>query len=190
MHVALARAAIDQLALDRVLFIPAGDPWRKAGRRVSPAADRLAMTRLTVAGAPACACSDMELRRPGPTYSADTVHALAAQGWAELWFIVGSDALADLPHWHNPPALIAVARLAVAVRPSDASTRDELDPTALDALVPGLAARVDWLRLDPDPLSATELRARIGSGGPVAGDAAAAVVAYARRRGLYGAAEE
>jgi nicotinate-nucleotide adenylyltransferase len=185
MHVALARAAIGQLRLTRVLFIPAGDPWRKAGARVGPAADRLAMARLAVAGAPDLACSDMELRRDGPTYTLDTLAALRAQAAAAaepppLWFIVGGDALADLPNWHEPERIIALARLAVAARPGAA-----VEPAALDALVPGLAARVDWLALPADPLSATALRRRIAAGGPVGDAAAPAVVEYARRRGLY-----
>lgn len=185
MHLALARAAMDQLRLTRVLFVPAGDPWRKAGARVSPAADRLAMTRFAVAGEPDFACSDMELRRDGPTYTRDTLAALRAQASAAagppaLWFIVGSDALADLPNWREPERIIALARLAVAARPGA-----ELDPAALDAIVPGLSARVDWLALAGDPLSATVLRGRIAGGEPVGDDADAAVVEYARRRGLY-----
>lgn len=185
MHIALARAAMDQLRLTRVLFVPAGDPWRKAGARVGPASDRLAMTRLAVAAEPDFAGSDMELRRAGPTYTRDTLAALRAQASAAagppaLWFIVGSDALADLPNWREPERIIALARLAVAARPGA-----ELDPAALDAIVPGLSARVDWLALDADALSATVLRGRIAGGEPVGDDADAAVVEYARRRGLY-----
>ena len=179
MHRAVARAAMDQLRLTRVLFIPAGDPWRKADARVSPAADRLAMTRLAVAAAPGFACSDMELRRPGPTYTLDTLAALRGQGAPPLWFILGADALADLPNWHAPERLVELARLAVVARPGA-----EVDPASLDAILPGLAARVDWLALAADPLSATALRRRIGRGEPVA-DAAPAVVEYARRRGRY-----
>ena len=185
MHLAMARAAMDQLRLTRVLFIPAGDPWRKAHARVSPAADRLAMTRLAVASEPGFACSDMELRRPGPTYTLDTLAALRAQRGPALWFILGADAVLDLPNWHAPQRLVELARLAVVARPGA-----EVDPASLDAILPGLAARVDWLALAADPLSATALRRRIaagepGGGEPGGGDAAPAVVEYARRRGLY-----
>ncbi len=185
MHLAVARAAMDQLRLTRVLFVPAGGPWRKADSRVGPAADRLAMTRLAVAAAPGFACSDMELRRGGPTYTRDTLAALRAQapaaaGPPALWFILGADALADLPNWHEPERIIALARLAAVARPGAA-----LDAAALDAIVPGLAARVDWLALAPDPLSASALRRRIAAGEPLGADADPAVVAYARRRGLY-----
>ena len=184
MHLALATAAADQLHLPRVLFLPAGDPWRKAHRIVSPAPHRLAMTRLAIAAEPRFACSDMELRRSGPTYTLQTLQRLAAQGWQALWFIVGSDAIVDLPHWHEPEQLIRTARLAVAVRPGPT-----LDAAALDNLVPGLSARLDWLTLPPDALSATALRHRIAAGAEPGAqahaDAPPAVLAYARTRGLY-----
>ena len=188
LHLAVARAAQEQLQLARVLFVPAGDPWRKAGRPVTLAQHRLAMTRLAVAADPGFACSDMEIRRAGPSHTLDTLLTLAAQcadgsgNPAEdpLWFIVGSDALTDLPHWREPERLIAAARLAVVVRPGA-----EVDPAALDRLVPGLADRIDWVHLAPDPLSATDLRSRIASGQPVGADVQAAVLDYAERRQLY-----
>ncbi len=180
MHLAMARAAMDQLRLTRVLFVPAGDPWRKAEARVSPAADRLAMARLAVAAEPGFACSDMELRRGGPTYTLDTLAALRAQDAPPLWFILGADAVLDLPNWHAPERFVELARLAVVARPGAT-----VDPASLDAILPGLAARVDWLTLAADPLSATALRRRIAAGEPVGADAAPAVVEYARRRGLY-----
>lgn len=180
MHLTLAAAARDQLSLDRVMFVPAGDPWRKAGRPLTPAEDRLALTRFAVTDERSLVASDLEVRRDGPTYTLDTLRALAAQGWEAVWFIVGSDALLDLPNWHDPTALIAAARLAVATRPGAAVSDGELD-----ALVPGLGARVDWIPLDADPLSATDLRARIGAGEDVSGDVPAAAGEYARRRRLY-----
>ena len=188
LHLAVARAARDQLALDRVLVVPAGDPWRKADRHVTPAQHRLAMTRLAVAAAPDLACSDMEVRRAGPSHTLDTLTALAAQQREpagsgpndHLWFIVGSDALKDLPHWHEPERLITAARLAVIGRPGAA-----LDPAGLDRLLPGLAARVDWVDVPPDPLSASTLRRRIAAGESVGNDVPPAVLAYAIQHRLY-----
>ena len=138
------------------------------------------MTALAVAAEPAFACSDIEVRRPGPSHTLETLQALSAQGHDQIWFILGSDALTDLPHWHEPQRLIAAARLAVAVRPGA-----EIDAGALDALIPGLAARVDWVRVDADPLSATALRRRLAAAESVAGDAPPAVADYARRGRLY-----
>ena len=186
LHLAVAHAALDQLGLQRVLFIPAGDPWRKADRPVSPAPHRLAMTRLAIAPEPEFTCSDIEIRRAGPTHTLDTLVALMAQrdqrrdSDSQLWFIVGSDALTDLPQWYEPERLIAASRLAVVVRPGT-----EVDPASLDGLVPGLAARVDWVCLDPDPLSATDLRRRIASAEPITADLPAAVRDYVRRNQLY-----
>ena len=181
MHLTLAEAAMKQVRLDRVLFIPAGDPWRKARRPLSAAHHRLAMTRLAVAGEPTFACSDMEVRRDGPSYTLHTLRDLAAQGRDAIWFIVGSDALLDLPNWHEPEALIEAARLAVGGRPGA-----QIDAGALEALVPALADRVDWVPLQADPLSATDLRARIGRGEAVPDDVPAVVAEYARHNAHYG----
>ena len=180
MHLRVAAAARDTLNLPRVLFVPAGDPWRKAERNVTAATHRLAMTRLAIAAEPAFACSDTEIRRPGPSRTLATVEALRAQGWTALWFILGSDALLALPHWHHPRRLIAVARLAVVARPGA-----ELGGADLEALVPGLADRVDWLRLSPDPLSASAVRARLAAGRPAGEDLPPVVDDYIRRHGLY-----
>ena len=185
MHLRVAAAAREALDLPRVLFVPAGDPWRKADRSVTAAAHRLTMTRRAIAADPAFACSDMEIRRPGPSQALATLEALRAQGWTALWFILGSDALLDLPHWHQPARLIATARLAVVVRPGA-----ELGRTDLEALVPGLAGRVDWLRLSPDPLSASDVRARLAAGRPAGADLPPAVAGYIRRHGLYGVPAE
>lgn len=181
MHLTLAGATRSHLSLDRILLMPAGDPWRKAGRPLSEARHRLAMTRRAVATTADFACSDIEARRSGPSYTLDTLRDLAAQGWDAVWFIVGSDALLDLPNWRAPEALIRAARLAVGVRPGA-----EIADGSLDSLVPGLAARVDWVPLAADPLSATSLRARMVRGEDVSGDVPAAVAEYARRNALYG----
>ena len=150
MHLTIASAAAGELDLARVLFLPAGDPWRKADRFVSEARHRLTMTRLALQAAadPRFACSDMEIRRSGPTYTSDTLRVLRAQGHDWLWFILGSDAIADLPNWHHPAVLTQTARLAVITRPGA-----ERDPASLDELFPGLAARVDWVPAGVDPLS-------------------------------------
>lgn len=182
LHCCLAGAAAEQLGLSRVFFVPAGDPWRKAGRAVTPAPHRLAMTRLALAGDPAFACTDVEVRRAGPSYTLATLEALRAQGWSALWFIVGSDALDDLPQWHEPQRLIAAARLAVGARPGAAPSDADLE-----SLLPGLSSRVDWLALAPDTLSASDLRARFAEGQSVRNDVAPAVADYIRRHGLYGA---
>ncbi len=116
-HLALAECAREELALDHVLFVPAGTPPHKRGAR-TPAAARLAMTRLAVRGHRGFAVSDLELRRDGPSYTADTLRTLAAK-WprTKLVLLVGADMFATLGAWREPRAIAALAEIAVAVRP-------------------------------------------------------------------------
>jgi nicotinate-nucleotide adenylyltransferase len=117
-HLILAEHAREQLQLDGVRFLPAGDPWRKSGRDLASAADRLAMTRLAVAGNEAFGVDDREMTREGPTYTVDTLREMRAvlSPADELFFILGGDALADLPYWHDPAGIAALARIAVVPR--------------------------------------------------------------------------
>lgn len=180
-HLALAAAARAALALERVLFVPAGDPWRKVDRAVSPAADRLALVRAAVAELPWAEVSTIEIDRAGPSYSVDTVAALTADGGA-WWFIMGEDALNDLPQWHEPRRLIALVRLAVARRDG---ARGPLLTPALRAALPGIEARIDAVPMPPLDISGTDIRARVRDGRSTAGLLPEAVRAEIDARGLY-----
>lgn len=180
-HLHLADAAAQALELDRLVLIPAGDPWRKRERQVSPAEHRLAMT---VAAATdrggGLEVSDLEVRRDGPTYTLDTVRELRDRGARQLWWIMGADAVLDLPHWHKPNEILTCARIAAAVRPGA-----ELDRRQLDRIVYGLGRWLDWVPMEPIDLSASELRARIARGEDVSEDVPSAVWQYARDHQLY-----
>ena len=186
-HLVLAAAARQALALDRVVLVPAGDPWRKAGSGVSPAAERLALTRAAVEGVlPWAEVSEIEVRREGPSYTAETLEELQAEfPGNEWWFILGWDALADLPNWHEPERIIELARLALAQRGGE-STDGALPPEAVEAL-PGLAARVDRVPLPRLDVSASELRRRLRVGEETAPLLPAGVRELIAARGLYGA---
>lgn len=181
-HLHLADAAAQALELDRLILIPAGDPWRKRDRSVTPARHRLAMTVAAVerrrGGLEA---SDIEVRREGPTYTLDTVRELRDRGAQQLWWIMGADAVLDLPHWHQPNEILSCARIAAAVRPGA-----ELDRRQLDRIVYGLGRWLDWVPMEPIDLSASELRARIGRGEDVSDDVPPAVLEYALAHRLYG----
>ena len=101
-HLALAEEVREALGLERVLFVPAGTPWQKAGQGVTSAAIRLAMVERAIAGNPAFAASRLEIDRDGPTFTAETLESLAAAERAtgrepDLWFICSAEALAGLP---------------------------------------------------------------------------------------------
>lgn len=180
-HLVLAEQAREQLDLARVVWVPAGEPWRKGGRAVSAPEHRLAMARLAVAGNDAFEVSTVEIERPGPTYTVDTLEALSHRdAGAALVLILGLDALLDLPNWREPQRIMELAGLAVAPRGR------ELPPESwLESLLPGLAGRVvevDMPRLD---ISATDLRRRAGEGRSLRYLVRAQVEGYIRQHGLY-----
>ncbi len=181
-HLALARAASDELGLDEVLFLPAGQPWRKAGQTIASNEHRLAMLRRALEGEAAFQVSRLELERPGPSYTADTLEALRDdRPEDELFFLLGEDALMDLPNWARPQRILELARLAVARR-ADSS------PEALEEAerrLPGLGERVVWLKMSVVAVSATEIRERVREGQPMGGLVPATVEQYIRMQGLY-----
>lgn len=184
-HLVLAQAALEQLGLDQVLFVPAGEPWRKSHRSITDAAHRIEMLRVAVEGNDGFGISDIEVRRDGPTYTADTLAALAGERLDDaFWFIVGADALADMPTWHEPERIVQHAMLAVA--PRDAQ---EVNVAALT--MPGLPvdriAQFDAPRL---AISSTDIRARVSSGRSIRYIVPEPVRAYITQHGLYGAVAE
>ena len=181
-HLALARAARDELSLDEVLFLPAGQPWRKAGQKIGSNEHRLAMLRRALEGEAAFRVLRLELERPGPSYTADTLEALRDdRPEDELFFLLGEDALMDLPNWERPQRILELAMLAVA-------RRADTSPKALEETerrLPGLGERVIWLKMPAVAVSATEIRERVREGQPIGGLVPATVEEYIRKQGLY-----
>jgi nicotinate-nucleotide adenylyltransferase len=180
-HQVLAEQAREQLQLDRVLWVPAGEPWRKSDRAVTPAAHRLAMTRLAAAGHPAFEISDVEVARDGPSFAAETLRMLGEQHRPEeLYFILGDDALDDLPNWREPQRILEMATLAVAARAGAARPA-----AALDGLLPGLGAAVVWIVMPRLEVSSTDLRRRALERRSLRYLAPPAVADYIREQRLY-----
>lgn len=155
-HIGHLVAAVDahrELDLDVVLLVVANVPWQKVGaREISPAADRLALVRAAVADAPFLQVSDIEIRRGGPSYTADTLAELHRdEPDAELFVILGNDAAAGFATWERYEEVAEQATLVVVDRPGT--------PTPVDP-------RFDWVRVDIPELeiSSTELRARVAAG--------------------------
>ncbi len=161
-HLVLAAAAWRALGLDRVLLVPAGDPWRKSDQMVSPADLRVRMTQAAAEPASWLEVCTLEVKRSGPSYSAETLVELAASG-GDWWFILGADSLVDMPSWHEPARLTAAARLAVASR----GEADVEVPGELNEVVPGIDARIDPIAMPELRISSTGLRARVRDGRPV-----------------------
>ncbi len=154
-HVALVRAAAAQLQLDELRVLPTGQAWHKPNP-LSPAAHRLAMARLAfepLAGPPQVVVDDREMRRPGPTYTVDTLRELQAeQPHAQLHLIMGADQAAALTQWHQWQEILQLAIISIADRAPVARTSGSFDAQNL----PG--ARYEFLQLPPMPVSATQVR--------------------------------
>lgn len=182
-HLILAEEARTRLDLRKVLFVPAGDPWRKAAQEVTAAEHRLAMVRLMLGSDPHFEVSTLEMERAGPSYTVDTLEALHQQHGPglELYFIVGEDALHDLPHWKEPARILSLARLAVARRPASEGWFD----ADLEAIVPGLSERVVPLPMPTVEISSTHLRERARAGLSLRYLVPLGVEEYIRRHGLY-----
>jgi nicotinate-nucleotide adenylyltransferase len=154
-HLAIAEWARDTLRLDRVLFVPAGQPPHKRGRRLTPARHRLAMIRLAVRGNPAFKVSTWELDRRGPSFTVDTLEHLARPRGVELYLLVGADSLDDFRTWKRPEAILALARLAVAGRPGSGSRGERWAKGT---------GRVDWIGNPEVGISSTLVRDRVRGG--------------------------
>ena len=164
-HLAIAEEARDSLGLERILFVPSGRPPHKPAGSSAPAEERVAMVELAIRGNPAFALSRLEIDRPGPSYTADTLAALSeAEGAAgrapDLTLILSAETLRELPTWHEPRRLLGLARLAVVPREGYPAP----DPGWLAEQFPGQEDRVDFLEGPRLGLSSTALRARVAAG--------------------------
>jgi len=175
-HVALARLALDRLQLDELRWIPAGKPWQKKDREITPASQREAMVALAIQGEPRFKLERCELERSGPSYMLDTVRELqAAESGAQWFLIVGQDQYASLHTWHGWQELLRLVRLAVANRPGAHSpVNAEL------ARVPHVEVALPMM-----DVSSTELRQRIAAGQGVDDLVPAAVARYIDQHHLY-----
>ncbi|WP_418319506.1 nicotinate-nucleotide adenylyltransferase [Piscinibacter sakaiensis] len=178
-HLALAHSALDDLALDELRWLPAGRPWQKGGLQAS-GEQRAEMLRLAIGdpqhGDARFRIETCEIERQGPTFTIDTVLALQQQQPGFDWLLlIGQDQHAKLQTWHRWRELLALVRLAVAVRPG-----------ATVAVDPEVAAfGFEALAMPPNPLSSTLLRKRVAAREPITDLVPAAVAGYIDSNRLY-----
>jgi nicotinate-nucleotide adenylyltransferase len=181
-HLAIAEEVRTQLTLQKVWFVPTGQPWLKTGRTISPREQRVEMVELAIAGKSYFKLSKLEVAKPGPSYTIDTMVELKRQlKRAELFFIMGWDSLNSLPLWKESSRLINICRLVAIPRPGSPPP----DLTALEKAVPGLSKNVVMLDKPNLDISATEIRDRVAKGLPINGMVPEAVAQYIKRNRLY-----
>lgn len=175
-HLVAASEVAESFGLDEVVFVPTGQPWQKTEREVTPAEDRYLMTVIATASNPQFSVSRVDIDRPGPTYTIDTLLDLRAElgESTELFFITGADALAQILDWHRSDELFAMAHFIGVTRPGHHLS----DPGFPDGgvslvVVPALA------------ISSTDCRARVAAGHPVWYLVPDGVVQYISKRRLY-----
>ena len=182
-HLLIAGAAREKLGLDQVYFIPAARTPLKDGTEILPARHRVAMVRLAISGLPYFKLSELEIDRPGPSYTVDTIAELRQKLGAqtEIHFIIGLDSLAQLPLWKEASRLISLCRLAAVPRPGYSPP----DMAALEKAIPGLSRRLTVLDKPLTDISATEIRERVRKGLSIADLVPASVADYIRKNRLY-----
>jgi len=178
-HLSAASEVATRFALDEVVFVPTGSPWQKLHRDVSPAEDRYLMTVIATASNPRFSVSRTDIDRPGPTYTIDTLRELRAdRPEAELFFITGSDALAQILGWHAADELFTLAHFVGVSRPG-------YEPVDLASFPDGA---VTLLEVPALAISSSDCRARVASGNPVWYLVPDGVVQYIDKRSLYAGA--
>jgi nicotinate-nucleotide adenylyltransferase len=181
-HLILASEARAQLNLTRLLWVLTSLPPHKLDQPISPLEDRLAMLRLALADEPAFELSSIEMDRPGPHYTLDTIRLLVAENpQAEVVLLLGGDSLHDLPSWHRPADLAALcAEIGVMRRPGDS-----VDLAALENLIPGIAAKVRFVDAPLLEIASSEIRRRASAGLPFRYYLPPPVFDYIGRHKLY-----
>lgn len=182
-HLLAAEVVRDTLDLERVLFVPAGDPPHKQGQPKTAAAHRRAMVELAIAPNAHFELCLVDMQRAGPHYTTDTVRFIRTQydlSAEDCFFIIGGDSLVDLPTWHQPQEFITLCRLAVVHRPGY-----QPDVTVLLKEIPGLTERLNWVEMPQMDLAASDIRARVKAGRSIRYQVLDSVGVYIREHGLY-----
>jgi nicotinate-nucleotide adenylyltransferase len=175
-HLVAASEVASLFGLDEVVFVPTGEPWQKSERRVSAAEDRYLMTVIATASNPRFAVSRIDIDRPGPTYTIDTLRELRELRGpeAELFFITGADALRQLMSWQDADQLFELAHFVGCTRPGHRLTGAGLPVEQVSLVeIPALA------------ISSTACRDRVAKGEPIWYLVPDGIVQYIAKRSLY-----
>jgi nicotinate-nucleotide adenylyltransferase len=181
-HLIVAEALKFRLGIDHVVFLPAANPPHKTGQYLAPAADRLEMIRLSLCGADGFSVSQLDLRRSGPSYTADMLTEIRAgvSDATELYFLMGMDSFRDFPRWYRPGTIGTLARLGVARRPGvDVSVID------VEQQVPETSGKIEIVNVPLIDISSSDIRERVRINRPFRFHVTPTVADYIIDHGLY-----
>lgn len=185
-HLVIAEEVYATLHLTEIVFIPAGHPPHKTTEEITAAEHRLKMLELAIASNTHFAISRIELDRPGPSFTVDTLQLLRKH-WGEhtaIYFIIGGDSLEDLLSWRDPPGILQQVNHLVAVRrPGYSESETYYD--WLDAQLPGIKQRLLIVNAPQLDISASDLRKRVAEGRPIKYQTPDSVESYIVQYGLY-----
>ena len=181
-HLILASEAHAQLRLSRLLWVLTPIPPHKLNRPISSLEHRLAMVKLALKEEPAFEFSSIEIKRPGPHYTLDTLRIVSEQyPKADLILLLGGDSLRDLPTWHQPMDVTAACQqIGVMRRPGDS-----IDMAELEAKIPGLNRKVKFVEAPLLEIASSEIRRRAGRGLPFRYYLPPAIYRYIQKHQLY-----
>ncbi|MDN5725777.1 MAG: nicotinate-nucleotide adenylyltransferase [Propionibacteriales bacterium] len=178
-HLVAASEVASTFELDEVVFVPTGQPWQKADRRVSAPEDRYLMTSIAIASNPRFTASRVDIDRAGPTYTVDTLKDLRAERGSDaaLFFITGADALAQILTWRGVEEVFDLAHFVGVTRPGV-----DLDSPTIEKLP---ADRITLMEVPALAISSTDCRERVMGGQPIWYLVPDGIVQYIAKRGLY-----
>jgi len=181
-HLIIAQEVLARLGLDGMLFVPARVSPFKREAQAAPAEDRVAMLELALQDEPRFRVSRVDLDRPAPSFTVDTLRILHQRlgGESELTFVMGADSLATFAEWRAPGEILRLARLACVTRPGT-----PLDLAALRAALPSIEDRTDLVEGVEVGISSTDIRRRVAAGEPIRFQVPPLVERYIARHGLY-----
>lgn len=182
-HLALARKAKEQFALDEILFIPCGEPYMKVAQKVASAQIRAEMTALAIQEESCFSLSMIEIEHSGNTYTYKTLERLRQDHPnTEYYFILGADNLFQITKWAQPERIFANCRLLAAIR--DDKTVSDME-AQISYLEQAYQAVIFLLKIDCMDISSSEIRRKIADGSSIEADVPASVRAYIEEKGLY-----
>lgn len=177
-HLVAASEVRSKFELDEVIFVPTGAPWQKSDRRVTAAEDRYLMTVIATAANPHFTVSRVDIDREGSTYTIDTLRDLKlALPDADLYFITGADAVAQILSWRDHEELFTLAHFVGVTRPGHPMTPATLEGLPVD--------RITLMEIPALAISSTDCRERVGANEPVWYLVPDGVVQYIAKHGLY-----